>query len=376
MFPGASIRLFKVFGISIEINISWVIIFALVALALTNSYFPTVFPGHSGFVYLLLGMSTTILFFTSIVLHELSHSYVAVKNGIYIKRITLFIFGGVSEMGGEPPTANIELKMALAGPGMSFVLAFVFGFIAFGLNRAGINGLLAGPFSYLSIINGFLGIFNLLPGFPLDGGRVLRALVWMKTKSLHRSTEIAARSGEGLAAIFVVFGFFLILRGYALNGLWIILIGWFLGQAAVSSLQQMKISEALSDIPVGEIMSREIKKVPADLFVSNLVHDYFLVSKIGRLFVEKNGEIVGLVTLSDAGRVASDKWTQTFVESIMQPVDMIDKVQVSSSAVSATNKIASGVPQLIVYDDNGKIVGILTKTDIIRLLQIRDKLGI
>lgn len=375
LLPGVSWRVMRIFGIPVEINITWIIIFGLVAIILTNNFFPLVFPGQSSSAYLFLGVLTTVMFFASLIAHELSHSIVAINNGIGIRKITLFIFGGISELTAEPAEPRIELKMALAGPAMSLAIAIVLGIMAAVLNSVGANRLIVMPLIYLAQINGFLAVFNMLPGFPLDGGRVLRAIIWGATKSIHRATAIAARGGELLAMIFLLLGLFLLTQGQLGNGLWIMLLGWFLGQAAVQSFEQSKITESLENIRVSQIMTKDVQHVPAELSLDKLVADYFLKYRFGRFPVERAGHIIGIVTIRDVGKVPPEQWSLLMTDSISRPIEEETRVSPEIPALKAMDMLARGVPHLLVYN-NTDLVGIVTRNDILKLMEIRGKLGI
>lgn len=375
MLPGKSWQILKFKGIPIRINITWIFIFLLVVLALMNSYYPSVFPEQSKYLYLLLGLITAVLFFTSLVLHELSHSLVALKHGIAIRQITLFIFGGVSEMAGEPKDPKTEFKMAIAGPATSFGLSFFFSVLAFFAAEVGLGNFVVAPLRYLSIINGFLAIFNLLPGYPLDGGRVLRAAIWQWTNNIYRATVYAVRGGEFISFSLILFGIFLLFRGLPRDGIWLILIGWFLGQAASASLQQTRISEYLSNVSAKNIMSTDLQTVSIDTSIAELINEFFLKKKIGRFFVKKNGDIAGIVTLHDVNKITPLERLDKTVEDIFEPLEDQAKVQLDTSALYILEHLMKDISHVLVMD-NDHLVGIITKNDIVKLLQIKEKLKI
>lgn len=248
-------RIGRIFGIAVEVDYTWFIVFFLVAAGLSTELFASRLPGLSLGARWLVGGFTAVLFFASVLLHELSHSLVAVRNGLGITGITLFLFGGVAKMTDEPKSAGAEFKIAIAGPLMSVVLAMGFLALTFILRLTGASEVLAAIFSWLGWMNGMLAVFNLLPGFPLDGGRVLRAGLWHALANLGEATRIAATFGQAIGVLMIVGGIFMVVAGRNLGFLWIALIGWFLSQAAQSSYQQMVLRQALSGVPVSKAMT-------------------------------------------------------------------------------------------------------------------------
>ena len=254
-------KLFKVIGIQISLDYTWFIIFALVAWTLSQGYFPSVVPGLAMWIYIAMGVVSSLLLFASILLHELSHSYVANRLGMDIRGITLFIFGGIAELSREPDDPRMELKIAIAGPIASGVLAILFWLIKEGLTAMALFPLVASVCSYLVIINIVVVIFNMIPGFPLDGGRVLRAIWWMKSGDLQRATMVAGRVGKGFALFLIFFGILQTFTGNIIGGLWMVFIGIFLQQAAESGYREVLIRNSLSGIRVGDVMTREVVTV-------------------------------------------------------------------------------------------------------------------
>src|SRR5579872_4950815 len=230
----------RVLGIPIDLDYSWFLIAVLITWMLAVNYYPVEFKGGTSIEYWVLGAATAVLFFASIVVHELAHSWVALRYEVPVHRITLFIFGGVSQIAGEPPNATAEFLIAVVGPLTSFVLAAIF-FLLEPL-LVNIRPALAVA-KYLALINGILGLFNLIPGFPLDGGRVFRAIIWGSIKNFRRATVIAANTGRFFGFLFIVAGVWLALKGNLINGLWIAFIGWFLESAAVAQVQQQLVQE-------------------------------------------------------------------------------------------------------------------------------------
>src|SRR5271169_724312 len=258
----------RVLGIPIDLDYSWFLIAALITWVLAVSYYPVEFKLGTSVEYWLMGAVTAVLFFGSIVLHELAHSWVALRYKIPVHRITLFIFGGVSQIAGEPPGASAEFLIAVVGPLTSFALAALFFFSEPLL--ANITAALAIA-KYLALINGILGLFNLVPGFPLDGGRVFRAIVWGVNKNFRRATLIAASTGRFFGFLFIVWGVWQVLRGSVANGLWIAFIGWFLESAAGAQVQQQMVQGLLVGHKVSEAMGNACAHVSGDTPLQKLV---------------------------------------------------------------------------------------------------------
>ena len=373
MFSG--FKLGRIFGIEIDISYSWFFIFALVTVLLTFGIFPQTYPGHSVAVNIFLGMITSALFFGSLLFHEMSHSFVANLNRIPIKKITLFVFGGMAQMSSEPEEPKAEFKMAIAGPLSSFFLAGLF----YGIYRTmlvlGAPSEFYAPFSWLWEINLLLALFNLAPGFPLDGGRVFRSILWMTTNNLDKATNIASKAGQGLAFILMGMGLLLFVGGN-IGGIWFVLIGWFLYQSATASYQQLLLEHTLSDVQVKEIMSVDVKTVSSDTFLDDLVDNYFLKHRYGRFPVTDNGDLIGIVTLHDIKEVKRDRWPTTTTREVVEALEEPMYVNKEDQAVKALIKMAQeDIGHLLVIDDNRHLEGIITRADIIRLIKVKSELA-
>ncbi|MBS3957270.1 MAG: site-2 protease family protein, partial [Clostridiales bacterium] len=275
MFNLPSFRLGRLFGIPLEINPTWLIIFVLVSTSLSLSYFPAAFPGRNPWVNVSSGVITTLLFFASIVIHELSHSLVARTGGIKVRKVTLFMFGGVAEMEQEPSSPGRELVMALAGPFASFVLAAMFfmGYVT--AVSLGVSNVAWAPLQYLSFINFWVGVFNLLPGFPLDGGRVLRALLWGASGNHLKATLWASRAGQFIGYAMVALAVIGVLQG-AFDLIWLGLIGWFIATLAEGSYRQQLLKTTLEGVEVASIMSPDPVVAPGVITLDRLAEEYFL----------------------------------------------------------------------------------------------------
>jgi Zn-dependent protease/CBS domain-containing protein len=359
----------KLFGISIRLNYSWFIIFAVVTWSLTSSYFSNWGLATS----ISAGVLTSLLFFASILAHELMHSLVAQASGIPVKSIILFIFGGVSQITEEPKEPKVEFRIALAGPLTSFMLGGIFWAIWFILaDTAAVVKVVA---FWLGWINLILGAFNLIPGFPLDGGRVLRAILWWRSQNLRQATKIASNIGRGIGYLFIAGGIWLIFSGFWLNGLWFAFIGWFLGNAATSSYRQLALQQVLKEHLTSEIMSRDYRMVPSDTTIEKLVNEYILPS--GRhCLVVADSHMLGLVSLENIKVVPRHQWASYTVKEAMTPFEKLKWVSPNEDLSSVLNILTEqGINQLPVID-GGNIVGIVTRDHLLAFFNMRDKLGI
>lgn len=376
MFPilsFGSIRIGRVFGIDIEINYTWFIIFALVTFNL--SYIFYVEQKFSLVVSTVDGLITSLLFFSSILLHELSHSFVAARNQIPIKKVTLFIFGGIAQMSKEPDSPKIEFKMAVAGPLASLALAGLFGGAWLVLGALGMGPALYSPFQFLSFINLLLAAFNLAPGFPLDGGRVLRAALWYYFKDIRRATQIASRAGQVLAFLLIFIGLVRIFYG-DYGGFWLIIIGWFLSGTAQASYRQLLLERSLSGVKVKEIMTDQVVIVDPEITLDRLVEEYFLRYKYGRFpVISKEERLLGVITLHDVKEVPRSEWFQRTAGEIVSSLKAGFTVRPDEEAAKALIQMArEDIGHLLVVE-NSSLVGLVTRTDIIRLIKIKSELG-
>ncbi len=371
------LKLGKVFGISIEVHHTWFIIFVVVTLSLSKFYFPSFYPGLSRFSYWLMGFLSSFLLFLSVLLHELSHSLVGIKNGVPMKKITLFLFGGVAQLAEEPKNPRVEFMMAGAGPLCSLALLIFFAWLTFFLKAR--NGPLEARaiVQYLAVINGMLLFFNLIPGFPLDGGRLLRAAIWQKKNNLKLATLITSRIGKGFAAFLIIVGFWnaFIFRN-TLQGLWLVLIGFFLQQAAESGYRQVVIKDILKGIKVQEMMRKPVVSVSAALSLSQLVDRFFLKYHFKSFpVVDSNNHFLGLVTLQDVKEVPAERWSQVEVREIMHRELAQISVHPEEEAVEVLDQmVKEGIGRMAVLDGDG-LAGIITRRDIMHLLRIKTDLG-
>lgn len=369
-----SIPLGRILGIPIGLDYSWFLIFALVTWSLAGSYFPEQYPGWSTGLYWAIGLATSLIFFGSVLLHELGHSVIALRNGIPVQSITLFIFGGVAQIGREPSSPGVEFRVAIAGPIVSMALAGLFGAAAWlGASIAPVAALA----TYLSYINGSLALFNLIPGFPLDGGRVFRAIVWKITHSFRRATELAAGAGHLFAWLFIFVGVWQMLSGNFGGGLWIAFIGWFLQSAATASVQQMALGRLVAGHTVGEIMTREVPTLAPEATLDQVVHDQILTTGRRYFPVARAGRFEGLLTLHDVKKIPRERWSTTSAEQAMTPLAQLHLAHPGDGLEMATQEMAQdGVNQLPVVDAvRGDLVGVLARDNLITFVRTLTQIG-
>ncbi len=360
------ISLGRIMGIPIGLDISWFLIFALVTWTLASTYFPTEFKGWPEMQYWIVGAATALMLFVSVVLHELGHSVLALRYKIPVKSITLYIFGGVAEIGAEPPSAMAEFFIAIAGPLVSFLLAALFRLLE---PVAGAVAPVLAVARYLAYINGSLALFNLIPGFPLDGGRVFRAIVWAITKNLRRATIIAANVGRAIAFGFIIVGVWQALTGNLGNGLWIAFIGWFLESAANAQLQQQMVQGLLAGHRVSEAMSRDCPVAPASLTLQDLVDHHILAKGQRCLVLQQDEKTVGLLTLHQIKDVPREDWQTVTAAQVMLKLNQIKHIRPDALLTTALEQMdREGVNQLPVFKDD-QLTGILSREDLISYLR-------
>jgi Zn-dependent protease len=321
----SGVRFGRIFGIELRLDYTWFIVFMLVTWSLAVHYFPDTHPGWTQGTYWVMGILTSILFFASVVAHELAHSLVSRSYGVPVQDITLFIFGGAAHISEEPKRAQDELLMALAGPGASLIVAALFGLLWW--LTQGIGGLVHALAGWLGRINLILGVFNLIPGFPLDGGRVFRAIVWYVTGNLRRATQVAAGLGQVIAFGFIFLGLWQIFSGNWADGLWTAFIGWFMNTAAVSTLRQATMEDLLKGHVVREAMMTDCPHVTRRLTL-DVVVEHIVLRSGRRCFPVMEAELLqGLLTLHNINEVPRDRWPSTRVEEVMIPVAALKTVR-------------------------------------------------
>ncbi len=367
-------RIGKIRGIQINIDPSWLIIFALVTFSLGGAYFPHQYPDWPRWLHWFTGLATSILLFASVLAHELAHSLVALKQGEKVRSITLFIFGGVAQIAEEPASPRREFLMAIAGPLTSLGIALFF-FVVW-LGSRNFSEPTAALARHLSLINTVLAIFNLAPGFPLDGGRVLRSIIWATTKNLRRATRLASLAGQVIAFLLIGFGVWQIFRGPMLNGFWFVFIGWFLHSAAVRGYRQVVVREMLGDLRAEDLMTRDFVAVSGDLSLATLVDEYILKRRAHAFLVIDSGQLRGIVCLGDVKDVPRDRWQSTSVKEIMTPEEQLDSVSPHDDGNVVLARLnAKNVREIPVVEDK-QVKGVVCRSDLTRTLQLRTELGI
>jgi Zn-dependent protease/CBS domain-containing protein len=365
MFSNA-VRLFDIFGFQIRVDPSWLVIAALIVWSLASGYFPAEVPGLHGGDYLAVALAAMLGLFASLILHELAHSLVARRFGLGVGGITLFLFGGVAELEREPQSAVSEFWIAVAGPAMSFSLALVFRLLDGAVALAGASDLLVALIAYLAAINLVLAIFNLLPAFPLDGGRVLRAVLWHLRGDLLAATRTASAAG-------VVFGYLLVALGFAalfsgqtvIGGLWPILIGLFLAAAARATLQQMLTRRALSGRRVGDLMTRTVHTTGPDRTVRDLVDEIMLRHGVGFVPVVENGHALGYVDTGTVRAIDRENWDTTRVEDVFVALAPEMRADPREPLEGLFDRISKSGRRKFIVEDGRLFAGVITLSDLV-----------
>lgn len=369
----ANIQLGRIWGIPVGLNISWFLIFALVTWSLATGYFP----GRSSELTFSLrwgiALVTAGLFFGSVLAHELGHALLALRNRIQVKGITLFIFGGVAEISKEPDSPGVEFRIAIAGPLVSLGLGALFG----GLWLVGRDLSVLGTASfYLMSVNLLLAGFNMVPGFPLDGGRVLRAIVWRISGSLRRATQIASFSGQMVAFGFIGFGLLSFFGGNAINGLWLAFIGLFLRNAAAGALAQSNLQESLRGVTVSQVMSQDCTDVTSLVPLNTLVEERVMQAGQRCFVVTDGGSMQGMLTLGEISAVPRDRWRFTTTGQAMVPVNRLTHISPQTPLVDALRELQSVNMAQVPVMDEGRLVGVLSRERVEHFLRTRAELGL
>jgi Zn-dependent protease len=364
---GTSWRVARIAGIEVRIDSSW----AVIALLITYSMYlrlSVLYPELSGGGAVGLAILSAVLFFASVLVHELAHALVAQARGIRVQDITLFLFGGATRARVESRGPGDEFLIALVGPLTSGLLAGLFGIVAT-LGRDLLSRPLAGTFGYLAWTNLLLAGFNLVPGFPLDGGRLLRSAIWKITGSLPRATQIASLSGQGVGWLLVAAGVASLLAGDLAGGIWFAFIGWFLVQAARSSYQELQLQQLLRGVEAEDVMAADLRRIPPDLSLQDAVDDYFMRYDHSAFPVEEHGRTIGLLTLRGVRRVPREQWPTRRVREAMVPLG--DQVVVAPDARmdSVLGKLQDGEAGRVLVVQDGEVVGIITPSDLTRWLR-------
>ncbi len=371
---GRRYNLFTFAGFPIRIDASWFIIAVFITWSLAAGVFPRFFPGLSTFAYWMMGIAGALGLFAAIVVHELSHAITARHFGLPMSGITLFVFGGVSEMTDEPPNAKAEFWVAVAGPIASVIIAAG----CYGLYVAGKAGGVAtsvvGVIAYLAWINAILVVFNVIPAFPLDGGRVLRAILWAWKKNIKWATKVASSVGSGFGIAMIVIGFLAVIRGAFIGGLWWVLIGLFLRSAARQSYQQLLVRQALEGEPIRRFMHNEVTAVSPDISVSTLVEEYVYRRHYKLYPVVDQEDLIGCVSTRDIQNVPREDWGNTTVRNILQPCTPENTVEPDENAANALTKMNREGRSRLLVAEGSHLAGILTLKDLLRFISVKSEL--
>ena len=364
---GTSWRVARIAGIEVRIDSSW----AVIALLITYSMYlrlSVLYRELEGGGAVGLAVLSAVLFFGSVLVHELAHALVAQARGIRVQDITLFLFGGATRAKVDSRGPGDEFLIALVGPLTSGLLAGLFGIVA-GLGSDLLSRPLAGTFGYLAWTNLLLAAFNLVPGFPLDGGRLLRSAIWKTTGSLARATRIASVAGQGVGWLLVAAGVASLLAGDLAGGIWFAFIGWFLVQAARSSYQDLQLQQLLRGVEAEDVMAADLRRIPPELSLQDAVDDYFMRYDHGAFPVEEQGRTIGLLTLRGVRRVPREQWPTRRVRDAMVPLG--DQVVVAPDARmdGVLGKLQDGEANRVLVVQDGEVVGIITPSDLTRWLR-------
>ncbi len=369
---GRRVKLFKLFGFEVRVDLSWVIIAVLIVWSLAIGFFPFRYKNLSVQTYWLMGVAGAVGLFLSIIFHEVFHSLVARRFGIPMKGITLFVFGGVSEMGEEPTSAKAEFLMAVVGPLSSIAIALVcYGIHIQGL-RSGWPESVDGVVQYLAYINGLLAIFNLLPAFPLDGGRVLRAILWGLRKNFRWATRVASAVGFGFGVLLILLGVFQFLTGNVIGGIWLFLIGIYLESAARASYQQILVRRALEGEPVRRFMKSDPVTVPPSISLQRFVEDYVYKYHFQMFpIVEDSEKLLGCITTKELKEIPREEWGRKTVGEVATKCSPGNTIEPQADAMQALSLMArTGSSRLIVIEGN-RLVGVITLKDMLKFLSLK-----
>lgn len=369
----SSFRVARIAGIDIGVHYSWILAFVLIAWSLAEGFFPTYYSGWSTATYWGAGVASAFLLFVAVVLHELAHSLVAKAQGMNVKSITLFILGGVSNLEGEPERAMVEFRMAIVGPLTSLILGGIFWGVLQGISDR--TTPVAAIVGYLALINLLLGAFNLIPAFPLDGGRVLRSILWGEMKSVTRATNVAASVGRFFGWAMIAYGLFALLTGNFLQGIWIAFIGWFLSSAAEASRQEVTLREHLKGIAVKDLMDPTPDTIGPETTVQEVVQRIFQQRRRRAVPVVQNSQLLGIVTLADVKELPMQQWSSTPVSKIMTKEPLCGATPDEDLSTAMREMAQRDLNQLVVCQQ-GHLAGLLSRADIIHHLNVKQELGI
>ncbi len=371
---GESFILFRVLGFEIRANVTWLFLALLVTWSLAAGFFPFVYPDLDSSTYWAMALVGMLGLFFSLLFHELAHSVVARSYGLPVRRITLFLFGGVAEMEAEPKEPRIEFWMAIAGPIASVLLGAAFYLLAIFMVAIGVPEHVAGVARYLGFINLLLAIFNMVPGFPLDGGRVLRAALWQWTGNIRMATRWASRVGQGFGLLLVALGLAAFVSGNFVGGMWWFLIGLFVHAAATAGYQQLLTQQALQGRTVSRFMTTDPVTVPAGTSVQEFVDHYLYHHNFDRFPVVQGDRLLGSAGLNEAKKVPREDWERTRIEDVCEKRSDENTVQADADANDALTRMQQRRTGRLIVTEGDRVVGMLVLKDLLRFLDIRAEL--
>ena len=369
---GHSVKLFDLFGFEIKVDASWLLIAGLIVWSLSTGYFPQVLPGLTQAGHVTLSVAAMLGLFGSLILHELAHSVVARRDGLGIGGITLFLFGGVAELVDEPRSAGSEFRIAIAGPIMSFVLAGLFGLAAAATGAEGVVGVLL---AYLASINLVLAVFNLIPAFPLDGGRVLRAWLWQRSGDMLEATRKASGAGAMLAFGLMGFGLFSALSGGGIGGAWLVLIGFFVLNASRGAYQRLLVQDALRGRRVAELMTADPRTTTPEATLADVANRVMLAHAVSFVPVVRDGEVLGYLDAGLMRSVPREDWASTPASAAMAPVDATCLIAPRASAEEALTRLAQGLHRKLIVVEGRQVRGVLSLRDLMGHIGVVQALG-
>lgn len=368
---GKKITLFKLLGFEVHVDISWIVIAVLITWSLAKGFFPLYYPALPVTVYWWMGIAGSLGLFMSVILHELSHSLVARRYGLTMKGITLFIFGGVAEMPEEPQSPKAEFLMAVAGPASSLVIGGIFYILSVAGSRFPLPLYVNAVLRYLALINVMLAVFNMLPAFPLDGGRVFRAALWKWKNDIKWATRSASRLGSLFGLLIIALGLMNIVYGNLTGGIWWFLIGMFLRHASAMSYKQLMTREALSGETVEHFMKHDPVSAPPSITIQELVDDYIYRYHFKMFPVTENGKVSGCVTTREVKEIPPGEWSSRKVGDIVKDCSGDNTLSPGDDAVKAISIMNQTGNSRLMVVDRGKLVGVITLKDILKFLSVK-----
>ena len=368
-----SFRVARIRGIAIEIHPSWLFILGVLSFSLSDGVFPDQYPGWSTATYWAVGVTSALLLFAAVLVHELAHAVVAQRRGLEVPKITLFIFGGVSHIARQPRSAGEEFAIAVAGPLTSLAIAILAGAVYLTMHerieQVGAIG------AYLATVNLLLAIFNILPGFPLDGGRVLRSIAWRRTKSFRRATRIAGSVGEIFGYTLMMGGVAFLLAGYAWNGLWFMFIGWFLSGAARGEKEALQLESVLSRLRARDVMRTTYPTITPGISIEEVVERHMVGEGERAAVVAMDDAVVGILSVSDVRRVPREAWPNTPAQRAMTPRDRVLTVSAETPALEVLHQLGANRLNQVPVLEEGRMIGLITRRELLERVELAESLG-